>query len=107
MADPSTLGTVDGVVPSILVKYVGNPSLQDTTESIKLYDDDNGINRRLVLNGDSVWVTNKDLAAIGAATIEILEDKTASTIVPVGPPAPQNPPQSFPKSSSDLPPVQG
>jgi hypothetical protein len=102
-----TKGTVDGVEPSILVRFVETPSLQDSTGRIQLQTNDEGTPRYIVKGGDPVWVTNKDLASIGGQVIEILEDRT-STPAPQTPPSqPQNPSQRILSISPDSSPVQG
>lgn len=87
-----TKGTVDGVEPSILVKFVENASLQDTTSVIQLFPFDNGALRTITLGGNPVLVTQKDLAAVtGGHRLEVVEDDADTFVVNSPQPIPSEP----------------
>jgi hypothetical protein len=81
MAD-ATKVTVDGVEPSIPVRYIGNISLGDTNNRIDLFRSDNGISRSLYLNGDVVYITPNELSRVNKGfQIEIVKDQEAGKSV--------------------------
>lgn len=109
MPDASTT-TVDGVAPSILVKYAGNANLEDTNSTIILFRDDNGSPREIKL-GERCYVTPKEMSLITAGhsievinTIEQTEDQTVTpvTLSSVGPAPVRDAPVFTPN-----PPIQG
>lgn len=125
MPDASTT-TVDGVEPSILVKYTSNASSHENVKSIILNKDDGGAQREIKL-GYTQWVTPAELALVtGGPNIEIVENKNSSSspsstgtiesvTLPVGDSKPETPrgevpspriPQNNP-SSPTIPPGSG
>ncbi len=81
--------TVDGVEPSVLVKYVQNVSLSDPSEGITLAPFDDGGPRSIELGGDAVLVTPDELSKISSIVpSEVVED---STPAPVSTPTPSAP----------------
>jgi len=107
MANEAT--TVDGVEPSVLVKYVQNVSLSDPSEGINLAPFDDGSPRSIAIGGEAVLVTPAEFTKISSIVpIEVAEDadsdaspaeiQTAteqrvqqSTLTPVSPTPPSTP----------------
>jgi len=70
MPDANKSTTVDGVEPTILVKFAGNGN-NDGTDTIKLFPDDDGAERFIVCGGDAVYLTENEVSLV--ARIGIIE----------------------------------
>lgn len=96
--------TVDGVEPSIEVRYVGNATREDNNEVINLFNDDNGAPRSLIRGGDPVLVTEDELRQLEAQfQIERVEDADSQAAQAQAQQASSAPSQSPPSSTPAAP----
>ena len=80
MTDANSSVTVDGVEPSIHVRYVENAALGDKNSKINLFQADDGTPRSVAL-GDDVWVTPSEYATMTKSfSLEVITDEQPQTV---------------------------
>lgn len=80
MTDANPSVTVDGVAPSIHVRYVENAALGDENSKINLFQADDGTPRSVEL-GEDVWITPKEYASMTKAfSMEVLNQPQPARI---------------------------
>lgn len=79
MPDATNTVKVDGVEPSILVRFLDEP---DAPERVRLRPADDGTERFLV-KGGKLWLVDRDFEGLGVIPYEVVERKSISD--PVGP----------------------
>jgi hypothetical protein len=71
--------TVDGVAPSIHIRYVENAALGDKNSRIDLFQADDGTPRSVSV-GNSIWVTLREYVRMTKAfNLEVLNEPTVAS----------------------------